>query len=112
ATESANALYPVMRHFSFYSYEEDEDNKDGKPFDEAFNDRKYDYCEAETGVLAEYSGLSRQAVYDGLESLKDIPTGACLIARDNDRWKVFIHPPKIFKRDFLNRQARNGNKAK
>jgi len=95
---AAQALYPVMRFFSFYEYWSEEEQDD---FDEQFRNRTYEYCEAEIVVMAEYAGIDRRSVHPAIKSLEQ----RFLIERDDERWKVFLRPPQIYTRMYLNRLA-------
>jgi hypothetical protein len=108
----SHALYPVMRHFAYF--EQDQYVKKEKPWgntastDEDFKllyrERKWDICEAEISILAEYASISRPSVY---EALKDLEKHFLIESHGtNDegarRWKVFLIPPMRYKVASLN----------
>jgi hypothetical protein len=82
-----------MRHFGFM-----DDEERGPDFLDTYRARNFEYCAAEPRVLIEYSGLSRQSVYNGLASLKT----NFLIERENGRWKVYLVPPRRWLAPFMN----------
>jgi len=113
-TPGAHALYPVMRVFSFfdgveYSYNEGiEYGHDVQSMieDGEYQNRRYDFCNSDIDVLAEYAGIGRKTVTRGLTRLED----AILIEKttpinDRDTWKIFRIPPKVYKADWLNEKA-------
>lgn len=113
-TPSAQALYPVMRHFGYFDSQifeiylaiEDEDGDfDLSEFDDVYRDRKWDFCEAELGILAEYAGITRRSVYDALKSLENHHLIEEFTDEDMDGWKVFLQPPMIYKRGYLNEKT-------
>ncbi len=99
---SAASLYPVMRYFGYY----DELDYDVTAFDNyTFTDRSHDFCEAETLLMAKYAGITRNSIYRALDNLES----HFLIERadrgNGSEWKVFLRPPKYYKRDFLNEKT-------
>jgi DNA-binding transcriptional ArsR family regulator len=103
---SAHALYPVMRYFGFFDSDILEIFTEFEPsdFDEAFESRNFDFCEAERDLLAEFAGISKRALYRALASLEECN----LIERhpeDLNGWKVFLHPPKYYLRGYLNEKT-------
>jgi hypothetical protein len=93
-----------MKHFSGLDYFEVEDDQNivGHE-DNYYAIREYDYCDADMVVLAEYAGISRSSAYDAIGSLEN----NSLIERtrplnNNPTWKVYVTPPKYFKREYLN----------
>jgi len=87
-TPTAQALYPVMRYFSFYEFWSAEERDD---FDEQFLNRAFEYCEAETVVMAEHAGIDRRSMGPALKSLEQ----QCLVEPEEDRWKVWLRPSKF-----------------
>lgn len=75
---SAQALYPVMRCFSFFDYDvsqlylcqEDDNEMYGAEFNEIYQSRQWDFCEAEKSVLAKYAGITPKSMYQALSSLE------------------------------------------
>ena len=99
---SAAALYPVMRYYGYF----DELTYDVTVFENyTFTERTHDFCEAETLLMAKYAGITRNSIHQALANLQD----CCLIEpvdRGNGReWKVFLRPPKYYKRDYLNEKT-------
>lgn len=98
------AVYPVLRTFSGWDKNEaDEElelSNDDEEIRQAYGERQFDYSELRPGLIAKYSGIERSRVYDALKDL----TERSLIARCYKKLKVFIIPPKYYKRDFLNEQ--------
>ena len=64
---SAQALYPVMRHFGFYDPASELLEYDGSGFVE----REYDVCEADLCVLAECAGIGGRTVREALICLEE-----------------------------------------
>ena len=120
-TPAAKALYPVMRNFSFYNDNlymlledpdadlenllavlEDFEIKDGE-YNKNYAFRKYEFCEAENGILAEYAGIHRSSIYNAFRSLEK----NYLIERINgyDGRKIFLRGNgNYWPRDVLNRE--------
>jgi hypothetical protein len=109
--ESAQALYPVMKHFSFLDFEEYDSIEYEESLDraylgdyaDAYSVREYDFCNADIEALAEYAGIGRSTTYEAIRSLEN----KNLIAKTDPlnfapTWKVFIIPPKYFKTEYLN----------
>jgi hypothetical protein len=92
---SAKALYPVLKHFSYYDHMEH--NQELQSLD--YRERQFDYTEAEIDVMAEYAGLSEKSVREALEELEkhylieEIFWGV---------WKVFLKPLEGYLSDHLN----------
>lgn len=102
---TARALYPVMRYFGFFDFDTyvEEGNIDAElnEFNEIYQDRNFDFCEAEDGVLAEYSGISQRSIKAAMDSLK----ASSLVKKNSiGTWKVFLLPPTRWKAAFLNKQ--------
>lgn len=112
---SAQALYPVMRHFARYDQYEDEamESADvGEDFLDVFTKRTWELCSAEIGMLARYAGINRRSV---TEALKGLETNF-LIERFQSSsgeycWKVFIKPETIWKAGFLNEKFKKRHTA-
>lgn len=101
-SEVGKALYPVLRNFGYFTQEDCGGSEDASiDFMESFKKRDFELCEASPHILQDFSGLSRQSIYNGLKSLQE----ASLIERYSGVWKVFLHPDQIFKRDFLNAEV-------
>ena len=112
---SAHAVYPVMRYFGFFdnglvfeAYTMETDTEyDLSEFDEIYRNRDWDFCEAELDILAEYAGITKRSIYGALKNLEECN----LIEKYSDEnlngWKVFLHPPKYYKRDYLNEKTLN-----
>ena len=103
---SAKALYPVLRHFGFFDinlYAELEDIEISD-FEEVYPDRKYDFCEAELGVLAKSANIHRNSVNPALSDLERNFLIEPLI--EYSGWKVFLKSMDntIWKRDYLNKK--------
>jgi hypothetical protein len=108
---TAQALYPVMRHFGFfegdtYRLYQDPGYSDDN-FDSVYRERDFDFCEAEPLQLALHAGISRQSLAPALEDLL-----ACDLIEALDRdpgghvflWKVFFKTQSWFPRDALNKK--------
>ena len=98
---SAQALYPVMRHFGFFDLEryDKEGEYQVSDFDEVYKDRTYDFCDAEVNVLAEYAGITTRSVYNAFKSLEH----EALFRHPNE---VIIHPQSLYTRPDLNEKTR------
>ena len=105
-TPTAMALYPVMRRFSYFDYDRyvEESDLDAEPseFDEIYKTRDFDFCEAEPDIMAEFAGISRRSIKAALDVLGD---RSLIEGISHGSWKVFLTPPKHFKRSFLNQQV-------
>jgi len=108
-------LYLAMRHFAYFDFEtyllvEGEQNASLYDLEvpELYKIRRWDICESEIAVLAKFAGISRPSVYEGLKDLqKNFLIEEMLLDEDGVRhWKVFLIPPKYYKRDFLNGQLK------
>ena len=103
---TAQALYPVMRYFSFFDrdlfFEIDEILIEDDEGDECYKNREYDYCDAEKDILADYAGINGYSLSSALDSLEE----NCLIEsiENDDMWRVYIKSKDMtfFKRDYLN----------
>ena len=107
---SAQAVYPVLRYFSFfdiYDYfieiEEDEPDETAEDFNEVFANRDFDFCNANYSKLAEYAGIARRSVTAAMNSLVD---GCLLESATEHEWKVYVRPPKRFRPSYLNSQIK------
>jgi hypothetical protein len=131
-TETAQALYPVMRYYCYLNWEdyvdifptyyekefrkpfkdEDftiqhdgiEDFEVGTNFDAFFPSRYYEFCEADKDVLAEYAGISKNSLYNALRNLEKNHLVYRLDGYPG--WLVIVRPQTYFKRDFLNEQIK------
>lgn len=107
---TAKALYPVMRHFSFfdenlcmlYADLENDESFDPTEFGECYPRRKWEFCEADTRILAAYAGISTKSLPTALGSLERHSIIETYSDESFDGWKVFLHPPNYYKRDYLN----------
>ncbi|WP_419655431.1 hypothetical protein [Desulfosarcina variabilis] len=106
---AARALYPVMRCYGYFDFEEYADLEDLDYNDEGlFTDRKYDFCEADRSVLVEKSGISYRSFNSAIKDLID----KNLVKRlEYQKWAVCLFPCNeegktiYFKRDFLNKKV-------
>ena len=131
-TESAQALYPVMRYFSFLDwmeyidffpsyyemefkkpYDEEyfaarhngiEDFEVSSHFDDFFTYRYFEFCDADNSVLKEYAGISKNSLFNALRTLEE----KNLIYRIGSftRWLVIVRPQTFYKRDYLNERIK------
>jgi DNA-binding transcriptional ArsR family regulator len=110
----SHALYPVMRYFAYFEqdiYVEKEKSlgetaSTDEDFKNLFKNRKWDICEAEITILAKYTGISRPSVYEALEDLEKhyLIERLGLNGEGKVTWKVFLIPPKHYRREYLNTQ--------
>lgn len=117
---SSKALYPVMRCFSYFDYdvyvyyEEEPIFYARIEFKELYKDRKWDACEAEKSVMAEYSGITMPSVDLALHDLEEHnfiePIGES--GEPVYRWKVYLEPPFYYEREYLNSQVLHRYKRK
>ena len=110
----AHSLYIVMRTFAFFDGEsycvlEDLDGYKGYDVNElidngVYQEREYDFVDAERDILAEYAGISSARGFtDALNSLEGnhlIEPTDSIAGRDT--WKIFLIPQSIINRDLLN----------
>jgi hypothetical protein len=113
-TPGAHSLYPVMQAFSFFDSEEYsyiEDTEYGHDIqsmieDGEYQNRVYDFCNADIDVLADFAGIGKKTAITSLTQLEDhflIEQASSI--DDRDTWKIFRTPPKIYKADWLNGEA-------
>ena len=111
---TGRALYPVMRHFAYFNFDEyieadeDEDADEYSPADfaEVFQERKFDFCKADKGILCEFAGINRRSISSALESLKY----CSLIEPYGEGWLVYLRSNnRIFKRAYLNEKIKKEN---
>lgn len=103
---SAQALYPVMRHFGFFDLQTYKRyNKGNEGFSEELANRDFDYCIATREQLIHHSGISKQTLVTAFNSLE-----SCELIKPLDKdpggqtflWKVFFKTDCWFPRDLLN----------
>lgn len=106
---TAKALYPVMRYFSYYDAEEDENVEyDNLEFKERFAKRRWELCSAEIGRLAEFAGINRRSVGDAIKSLQKNFLIEPYDTYEGERvWRVFLIPKKHWKPGYLNQKLRD-----
>lgn len=103
----AQALYPVMRYFSRYDAEEDE-NEEASDFDELYAARQSELCSAEIGELAKYSGIDRRSVATAVKSLEENFLLEPSLDESGEKiWKVYLNPKTYWKASYLNRKLKN-----
>ena len=118
---TAQALYPVMRYFGyadFYEYWGAIEDIEEKEFDldktgyswDNFKDREFDFCEAEPRVLCEYAHIALRSYWEAITDLeKHFLVKA--VAEEKGKFMVYLHPPRYFKRDFLNKRIIKGRRV-
>lgn len=133
-TQSAQAIYPVMRTYSFtdadlYAELENLEEVGYDNFypgnirgeDDHYRNRRYDFCITPFEVLSEYSGISdprtiKKAVAD-LETNFLVEYIGKIFATEETgfeptpTWAVYRHPIQIFKREYLNEKITKRYKA-
>lgn len=110
---TARALYPVMRYFGYFDIDlhMEIDDPDGvaeyTDFEEVYKGRDCDYCEAERGLLAELAGISPRSMREALQDLKRHDLVAAIPPNEMgiSGWKVFLYPPRYYKRAYLNQKT-------
>jgi hypothetical protein len=104
---TAQALYPVMRSFGYYSEDSIIESAEELGSDElwkkgVYKNRRFDLCSADYDVLAEYAGISYRSINQALNSLER----NFLIDWDqeNEAWQVFLKSKDMtsYKRRYLN----------
>jgi hypothetical protein len=102
ATPTGQALYIVMLAFSKADDEEllVQCDEHDVGFIDAFRKREYGICELDGYTLAEYAGITRRSINPALENLQSV---SLLDIYDANSWKVYLRPPSIYKRAFLNK---------
>lgn len=105
---TAQALYPVMRHFGYadyYEYWETAEEGTKQEMDvpdwntDDFKNREFDFCEAEPSILCEYAHISRRSYNEAINDLEK----HFLIKSDKGKFLVYLRPPMYYKRDGLNK---------
>lgn len=105
---AAQAVYPVMRSFGFFDQTIFEIQFPGEwdgtedAFKDNFQSRKWDFCEAEIGVLADYAGVSRRSLSSALGDLEKYGLAERFAEGGLAGWKVYLHPKYQFRHDQLN----------
>jgi hypothetical protein len=102
----AQALYPVMRTFAYFDRDEyheiDDIEIEDDEFDEFYKNREFDYCTADTDILAEYAGISLNSLPVALENLEE----NLFIEKIEgyDAWKVYLKSKNhlLYKQNCLN----------
>jgi len=113
-TPGAHSLYPVMMTFSFFNFENYEylentefgDNVQDMIECGYYQRRKYDFCDADIKVMAEFAGIGKRTVVTALKALEH----KYLIEKinpinKNDTWKVFRCPPTRYTANSLNEKT-------
>jgi hypothetical protein len=116
-SDSAKAVYPAMRHFSYFDIEEyaaetstpehkelTESDMEEFIFEGHYAQRWFEFCSADNDVLAEFAGITERSVQSALESLKQ----NFLIERvesiyGGEVWKVNRIPPEYWTADYMNK---------
>jgi len=114
ASDAAKALYLTMRHFGFYNHEEAMGDETAETDSmDSYQQRTFESCEADVGVLADASGLSRQAVYSALDARQEhsLVSAHLVVRLDAASWRVMLKPQRIFKREWLNEVVQKRYKA-
>ncbi|MFH2061064.1 MAG: helix-turn-helix domain-containing protein [Pseudomonadota bacterium] len=120
---SAQALYPVLRTFSFFDGEEyavriDDDreyyyNVDDMIGDGVFWEREFDFVDADDDILAEYAGIGINSLNSAISDLEEhfLIEKTEPIAGSRKTFKVFRTPPMRYTPEGMNRKIakRNGN---
>ena len=105
---AAQALYPVMRYFSRYDFDEDQDLDDQSDFNECYSKRKWELCGAEIGQLAKYAGINRRSIPEAIRSLQEnFLIDPYMDLNSEKAWKVYLIPEKYFKASYLNQKLKN-----
>jgi hypothetical protein len=105
---SAKSLYPVLRYFGFFDINlyADLENLEicEADFEEVFPDRKYDFCEADPGILAQFAGIHRNSINAALD---DLANNFLIESYGYLEWKVFLRSKDLtfWKRDYLNKKV-------
>jgi hypothetical protein len=103
---TSQAIYPVMRYYGFFninSYQEQYPDSFESPedFNDDFANRECDFCEAEPKLITEMAGISYRSYR---EDLKDLQKHFLIEEMDDSTLKVFLHPPRYYPREDLNRE--------
>jgi len=104
---AARSLYPVMRYFSRYDADEDEDLEEVSDFDEHYANRKWELCNAEVGQLAKYAGINRHTVAEAMKSLQANFLLEPYVGGNGEKTsKVYLIPKKYWKASYLNQKLK------
>ncbi len=104
---AAQAVYPVLRYFSYF--DQDEVDDPGESFDDDYRSRGYELCSASKSEVARFAGVSRYALPAAMESLKKCFLSEASEDGNGDHlWKVFLIPPRFFRRGYLNTRLGEG----
>lgn len=103
----SQALYPVMRHFGYNDYYEYAEHQ-GEDFDQdaydwaaEFKNRDFDFCEGEPRILCEHANIAYRSYR---EAVNDLEKHHLIENIGEGKFKVYLHPPMIWKRSWLNKQ--------
>jgi hypothetical protein len=104
-SQTAKALYPVMRTYAFFdpeTFDEYGDKKDVEKLDdmggigafgEFYRNRRYDFCNAHLSVLFEKAGMSPRSFKSTWKSLAENCMAALPESNVRHIWKVYIRTP-------------------
>jgi len=109
-SQSAKAIYPVLKYFCYWEFdlyqEYEEMTEPPSETFEVYLNRKYDFLNADTEAIVEYSGVCKKSISSAFQELKNRyfiePIG---MVDGRETWKLFTQPPSIFNA-YMNKQAR------
>lgn len=105
---TAQAIYPVLRHFARYDIEEDESSEDPSEFLDDYKKRRWELCSSEIGQLAKHAGIDRRSVAEAMANLKkNFLLEPQVDGSGEKAWKVFLIPAKYWKASYLNQKLKN-----
>ena len=88
---SAQALYPVMKYFSFFDIDTYNEMENGEAeyneFDEIYKNRKCDYCHADKNVMVELAGITVRSISS---ALNDLERNSLIELIDHEAWRIFL----------------------
>jgi DNA-binding transcriptional regulator YhcF (GntR family) len=105
---SAKALYPVLKIYAFYDYLAyiEEVKHESETAAVLYEERDFDFVQADLDVMAEYAGLSQKSVKKALENLEEHSLIEEAYPIDGHQtWKLYEIPPRRYEADYLNQVA-------
>jgi Helix-turn-helix domain len=109
-SQSAKAIYPVLKYFCYWDYELYEEYEEvGLAlfyYNDVYKGREYDFLNADPEAIAKYSGVNKKSIFSAFQSLENHyfmePIG---VVDGRKTWKLFTQPPFTFN-TYMNKQVK------
>ena len=105
---SAQALYPFLKAYAFYDHLAYIDEKQFRSdnVEGSYEEREFDFVNADPEVMAKHAGISLNSVDKALESLEEHSLiGEASGIDDLLTWMIYLIPPRPYDADYLNDSA-------